>query len=41
MRRLANSYRELGDDEGFLLYGNKALDYALRKQAEDANRVSN
>jgi tetratricopeptide (TPR) repeat protein len=40
LRRLAISYRELGDEEQFLHYTNKALDIALQKYAKKQDKIS-
>lgn len=40
LRRLANAYRESGDEARFLQYTNKALDIALEKYAKNPNKIS-
>jgi len=40
LRKLANAYRESGDEEQFLLYTNRALDIALEKYAKNQNKIS-
>ncbi len=40
LRRLANAYRESGDEARFLHYTNKALDIALDKQAKNPDKIS-
>lgn len=40
LRRLAMTYRKMGDEEQFLHYTNRALDIALKKYAKNQNKIS-